>query len=208
MFQIICPECKNPNPFEIKANRPVECSFCFTSFTAEMRVEEVADSTKGKLIGLKLIYQKTSETIEIKEECSILGRENIGTEIFSVIKVNGNPVVSRKHCSISQIDCKFFILDEGSTNGTFYGVNKINCAKIPMEIENNSIIFIGQEAFLVQFVYEDLKETNANQTNTNIEDTKKPVKYRCKEGCGFESETPVEICPKCMASNSMVGIYE
>jgi hypothetical protein len=208
MFQIICPECKNPNPFETEANRPVECSFCFTSFNADLIAEEIKDEKKGILIGLKLIYQKTSESIEVKGDFNILGRGNFGASLFSGIMVNGKPVISRKHCSISQLNGKYFLLDEGSTNGTFYGVNKITCSKSPQEIENNSIIFIGEEAFLVQFIYDEQKVQEVAQENTKPEEQRKPLKYRCKEGCGFESVTYQEICPKCMASNSMVAIYE
>jgi pSer/pThr/pTyr-binding forkhead associated (FHA) protein len=208
MYQIICPECKNANPFETVASRPVECSFCFTAFNPEITAEEIADIQKGKLIGIRLVYQNNSETIELKGEHNILGRGNLGSSLFSAIKVNGNAVISRKHCSISQVEGKFYLLDEGSTNGTFYGVNKIDCSKMQQEIENNSIIFIGHEAFLAQFIYEDLKVLDSEQKQKTEEETKKPKKYRCKEGCGFESEKYQEICPKCMASNSMVGIFD
>jgi hypothetical protein len=206
MFQIICSECKNPNPFGMPVNRPVECSFCFTSFSSDLKAEEIKDENKGKLIGLKLIYQKTSELIEVKGDFNILGRANFGAALFLGIIVNGKSVISRKHCSISKLDDKYFLLDEGSTNGTFYGVNKITCFKSPQEIENNSLIFIGEEAFLVQYIYDE--QHLQEKVEVKAEELKIPKKYRCKEGCGFESEALVEICPKCMASNSMVGVYE
>ncbi len=207
MFQIICPTCSNKNLFETTEQKPVECSFCFTSFTDSIKIEEIAEDKK--LIGLRLIYQQNSESVLINNCNCILGRENIGSQLLSNIRINGNQVISRKHCSINLIDGKYYIKDEGSLNGTFYGVSKIDCSKENHIIENNSLIFLGKEAFLVQFQYEDTKKESVDQQSTDTpKETPKPKKYRCKEGCGFESESYMDICPKCMSNNSMVAIYE
>ncbi len=206
MYQIICPQCSNPNNFETEQSRPEECCFCFTVFNKDVAVHEIPDQTKGKLTGLKLVYQQTSGIIEINGESNLLGREHIGSQILSKILVNQKQVISRKHCSINLHDGKYYLKDEGSTNGTFYGVSKIDCLKEAQLIENNSILFLGREAFLVQCVYEEVKESQAEIQAEKEEQTSKPVLYRCKEGCGFESETYLEICPKCMSINSLIAI--
>ncbi len=201
MKRIICPACSNQNNFESLQNKPLECTFCFTVFASDVQVIEIKEENKGKLIGLKLICQTTSEEITITEESSILGREYLGADLFSKIIVNQKQVISRRHCSIRRSGDTYVLKDEGSTNGTFYGVNKIDCTKEAQTLEQNSIIFLGREAFLVQFLYEEeaQKDETAADLQSNI-----PVRYRCNEGCGHESDTKFDICPKCMTSNSMV----
>lgn len=206
MYQIICPQCSNVNNFDSLEKRPVECSFCFTGFTVETPYQEIPNEIKGKLIGLKLIYQQNSESIIIEGDSTVLGREHAGSELFSNILFNQKQVISRKHCSIFRKDDKFYLKDEGSTNGTFYGVNKIDCSKEAREIENNTILFLGREAFLVQFICEEKKVNKEEHVFTNENEAEKTHKYRCKEGCGFETDTYQEICPKCMAINSLVSI--
>ena len=208
MFQIICPGCSNRNLFETIGKKPVECSFCFSALNDSLAVEEIADENKGTLCGLKLVYQQNSESIIINVNSCFLGRENTGAQLFSKILVNGNPVISRKHCSVNFIDGKYYLKDEGSLNGTFYGVNKIDCSKNAQIIENNSIVFLGKEPFLAQYQFKETKGSVSQQTDTQPEETNGPRKFRCNEGCGFESETYVETCPKCMTNNSMVEIHE
>jgi len=204
MYRIFCPACSNQNNFESLQIKPVECSFCFTVFAPDVQVIEIKEENKGNLIGLKLIFQTTSEEITITGESAILGREYVGADLFSKIIVNQKQVISRKHCSIGRSGNSYVLKDEGSTNGTFYGVNKIDCAKETQAIEHNSILFLGREAFLVQLIYEEVKQSNTGGYDSSNKKPDKPVKYRCNEGCGYESDTKFDICPKCMTSNSMV----
>jgi hypothetical protein len=206
MFQIICPSCSNKNQFDTVDKKPVECSFCFSTFNDTIKAEEIAD--EKKLIGLRLVYQQTSDSIAISGTNCILGRENFGSLLFSGIRINGCQVISRKHCSINLIDGKYYLKDEGSLNGTYYGVSKIDCSKEPQVIENNSMVFLGKEAFLVQFQYEELKVPDPLQTEKKAEVKAVPIKYQCNQGCGFESDIYIDMCPRCMTSDSMVGIYE
>ena len=207
MFQIICPTCTNRNSFETVEKKPAECFFCFTKFDDTVKMEETADEKKSIPYGLKLVCQQNSESIIINGNSCILGREYAGGQLFSKILVNGNPVISRKQCSINFIEGNYYLKDEGSRNGTFYGVSKIDCSGNAQIIENNSIIFLGKEAFLVQFQYDETKASETQQTDTKAEESSTPHKYRCNEGCGFEAETYYDICPKCMTSNSMVEIH-
>jgi len=208
MFQIICPTCLNRNSFETVEKKPAECFFCFTKFDDAVKMEETADEKKGTPCGLKLVCQQNSESIIITGNSCILGRENTGAQLFSKILINGNPVISRKQCSINFVDGNYYLKDEGSRNGTFYGVSKIDCSVNSQIIEDNSIIFLGKEAFWIQFLYDEPKVSEAGQTDAKAEESGPPHKYRCNEGCGFESETYYDICPKCMTSNSMVEIHK
>lgn len=205
MLQIKCPVCKNIHTFANSSQKPAECQFCFTNFGEDMVPEVVPDVPNLLPIGLKLIYQNTSECIDIKINYTLLGREHLGSELFNNIRCNGKPVISRKHCSISFTDGKFLLKDEGSSNGTFYGVSKIDCKLHVCEIEHNSLIFLGKEAFLAQLVFpEKTKKTG----HTTVAETPKIKKYRCNQGCGFETETYVDICPKCYTSNSLIEVTE
>jgi pSer/pThr/pTyr-binding forkhead associated (FHA) protein len=206
MYQIICPTCLKPSLFKAIENKPVECSFCFTTFYDSTPFNEVNTESKGKLSGLKLVYQQNSESIFVSGNTCIIGRENIGAALLSGILNNGNPVISRRHCSVTFTDGKYWLKDEGSRNGTYYGVSKIDCSGPAQVIEDNSIIYLGREAFLVQFQYEETKTSGSQQTAVDPKETNKPHKFRCNEGCGFESDTYLEICPKCMTSNSMVEV--
>lgn len=203
MYKIVCPNCSNPNLFETREKRSVECSFCFTVFGDSLEVSEIGNDNRGKLGGLKFICQQNGESFCIRGEAAVIGREHEGAQLLSLIENCGRPVISRKHCSVALSEGRYWLKDEGSSNGTFYGVNKVNCALSAQCIEENSIIFLGKEAFLVQYQYEAVMEKQQPQTEPKEE---KIHKYRCNEGCGFESDTYVEICPKCMTCNSMVEI--
>ncbi len=162
-FNFIC-ESNHNNYFSDRNNPPIECSGCFEAFDFT-KVVEVDKENDGEIVGLSIIYQITQQRLEISIlHKSILGRENFGASVLSKILFNGKPVVSRKHCSIEFIDGKFYLLDEGSLNGTFYGVNKISCKNSPQVIEDKSIFYIGEEAFLAQINYKEQKhEQSLNQ---------------------------------------------
>lgn len=199
MYQIICPDCANATKFESLSKRPEECSFCFATFSKDIACQDIEDN-RGMLCGLELEYQSTNEKITLKGDFNLLGRQNIGREVLSKILFNGIPVISRKHCSVSLINGKFFLKDEGSTNGTYYSLNKVDCTKEICEIENGSLIFLGQEAFLAKHIFKKEEKQESTVAEEKIK------RYRCNEGCGYESEKYEEICPNCMTSNSMVEI--
>ena len=110
--------------------------------------------------GLRLIYQKTGERIEIDHnEKIIIGRENTGREILFKI-----PQISRSHCSILFKDDCYFISDLDSTNGTFIGTKKIDCKINPEQaIKNNELIYLGREPFLVQIKYENSRKDQSEK---------------------------------------------
>lgn len=204
MLKIICPNCSHTILFETPEKKPAECSFCFTAFNDPAEVSEVADENRGKISGLKFIYQQNSESFTVSGDSCIIGREHEGAQLLSGILNNGRPVISRRHCSVTFREDHYWLKDEGSSNGTFYGVNKMDCAHTVQCIEENSIIFLGKEAFLVQYQYEE--KIIQPQQQEEQQGKKKIHRYRCNEGCGFETDTYVEICPVCSTCNSLVEI--
>lgn len=208
MFKIVCPNCEKENSFHSRSNAPVECSFCFEQFDSSLAISESKEPV-GEITGLTIIYQITQQRLEISTlHKTILGRENFGANIFSQIFFNGKHVVSRKHCSIEFKDGIFYLLDEGSLNGTFYGVNKLNCKNSPQAIEEKSIFYIGEEAFIAQV---NSQETKSESTKEEIEEKQEVAKsikhYRCSY-CGNETKEQANECESCERYNSLIPIYE
>ncbi|HOE05934.1 MAG TPA: FHA domain-containing protein [Bacteroidales bacterium] len=219
MMRIVCPECKNNNDFSDIEHRPAECSFCFCVFDASLPAAEITAQPGGVLRGLKLIYQQTGDEIIVESAYCIIGRENTGAELLRKILYCGSPVISRKHCSITVITGEYWLKDEGSSNGTFLGVDKKNCS-VPQKLSDGDLFYLGREAFMVKYMYEkpiETKQPEQQHTDTipivevtnqngNPNETNKAKKYRCNEGCGFETETYEEVCPKCYTCGSLVEI--
>ena len=207
MIKIICTNCNQENKFISERDILPECEHCFAVLEQPYTILP-CEETDIEVKGLTLIYQITQEKIEITaKEKAILGRENVGNELFSRILSNGKPVISRIHCSIEFIDGKFIIKDENSVNGTYYGLNKQDCSKTPQIIENNGILYIGEEAFLARINIK--KESRKEAENKESKENATPVKYRCNdENCsGYESEKKFDVCPVCDASNNIIQIY-
>ncbi len=208
MYNFIC-ENDHDNFFSEKKNQPFCCRQCSVAFEEE-RVIEVETTDELEVIGLTLIYQADQKHIDIPLcDKIILGREHFGEEVFSNIQYNGKFVVSRKHCSIEFKAGNFYLRDENSLNGTFVGINKINCKDSPGIIEDNGLVFIGREPFLVKFNRKKLEKDKLsrdyiNEPDKNIETN---ILFRCNEsGCGYESISFVPVCPKCTTYNSLIRI--
>lgn len=209
MLKIICPNCERENQFQSRSNAPIECSFCFEAFNSNIQVVETSEQGT-EITGLTIIYQITQQRIEISSlHKVILGRENFGQDVFSKIHFNGKPVVSRKHCSIEFKEGNFYLLDEGSLNGTFYGVNKLSCKNTPQMIEDKSIFYIGEEAFIAQINFKEARQVEETIAKPKVEE--RVIKlYRCNDqNCsGYESPTSFDVCPSCGAYKNIIPIYE
>jgi len=210
MLKIICPQCDNEILFQTRNNLPAECSFCCNNIPENTPIIEQKESRE--ISGLTLIYQKTNERIEIGVEGKVLlGRNHMGKEIFSkILTWNGKemaPVISRKHCSITFNEGCFQVLDEGSTNGTFYSINKHSCRSSPQVIEDKSILFIGQEEFLAIINYLEQTKIAEPKNKTDLDEVKKVKCYKCKK-CGNESESLTIKCSSCGFKNTLIEVYE
>jgi hypothetical protein len=205
MYRIFCQNCERVNEFTAKTSMPSDCQYCFEEFPANSEIDTVEVSPK-KPLGLTLVCQQTQERIDIPaSQKTIMGREYTGREIFTKLLHEGSPIVSRKHCSVEFKEGFFHLIDEGSLNGTFYGVNKLSCKECARIIEDRAIIFIGKEIFIAEIQYADnLNETSIEKGDT--EDSHTAASYRCNNpNChGYESSHPFDICPKCDSFRSYV----
>jgi len=198
MYKIICNFCGEENLFSKAAEQPLECANQACQNTLEdLEVIAVSDNEENqsakKLIGLKLIYQKTSDEIIIKPDSkTILGRKNCGSEILSKISQ-----VSRAHCSIEFTDNQFTVKDLGSTNGTFIGLGdeKTSCESA-QTLKDRDFLVLGQEVFLVQLLIEEEitdPEFDAKEEEPAVT---KPKEIICTE-CSFILEKLPCSCPEC-----------
>ncbi|MDD3877227.1 MAG: FHA domain-containing protein [Bacteroidales bacterium] len=206
MFRIICPDCKHNNDFKSQENKPTECYFCFNSISSSMEVIEIPDYETLQVSGLTLIFQSTSETIHIDTESCILGREHTGSEVMKKIMSSGKHVISRKHCSLQLSNNIYFVKDEDSFNGTFVGIDKKECKTSLLAVNDGDLLYLGKEAFLIKYVYK-----KSDEIETENQEKLKPAevrlkKFRCNQGCGYETETYTEMCPKCFTCNSLIEV--
>jgi FHA domain len=206
-YNFICEGGKHHNYFSDRNNPPEECKDCYEKFDFG-KVVEVVNHQEEEVAGLTIIYQINQQRIEVPaSNKTILGRENFGAGIFSNIFFNGKQVVSRKHCSIEYTDGYFYLLDEGSTNGTFYGVNKLSCKNSPQIIEDKSIFYIGEEPFLAQINYKEAGQSKLETFQIPVQQTKAIKAYRCSV-CGNEFKEKTADCPGCDRYNTLIDIYE
>lgn len=209
MLKLICPNCKAENKFHNRNSIPSECTFCWEPIPEG--IEIVGEEDNKEIIGLTIIYQITQQGLNIPaSDKVILGRGNYGANVFSQILFNGEPVISRKHCSIEFKDGNFYLLDEGSLNGTFYGVNKISCKGSPHIIEDKRIFYLGKEAFIAQINFKDeIQNQGLAETAKGLE-TKTIKLFRCNDqNCsGFETSEPFDVCPVCGAYRNIIPVYE
>lgn len=201
MYQIICDYCGEKIKFSELNQKPISCSNCNSSleYLAVQEISALQDSIDKKEEshgnGLVLIYQKTGQQISISNfEKVILGRENFGSEVLGKI-----PQISRAHCCIELRDNHYIINDLGSMHGTFIGINKTDCKiNLNQNINDNDLIFLGREPFLVKFITQHIQEKDGHEIKKEVHldetETKKIIKYRCKS-CGTEFDEKLEICP-------------
>lgn len=205
MYQIKCDYCGEKFQFENLAQKPDTCSNC-NSFIGNLTPEDLSaaqpvseDSPQTGLLGLNLTYEKTGQVIELRGfQKVILGREHFGREVFGQV-----PQISRRHCCIERINDQFVITDEGSKNGTFVGINRIDCKLHPGQvIHDNDYLFLGQESLLVKFVY---APSPAKLETMPATDQVQPRKYSCFN-CGAGYDQPQEVCPQCNSFGSVKPI--
>jgi hypothetical protein len=200
MTEIACPNCGKSSSVN-GAGSGFECPFCFEEINATQAVE--TSTARQEIQGLKLTYQINQQAIDIPPSGkTFLGRDAVGANVLSNIFFNGKQVISRKHCSVDFRDNTFYLQDEGSLNGTFYGANKTDCRHSPQAIQNGTLVFLGEEPFLATI------ETKAAANPIHKSEEKPHVlpaitRYRCNDSnClpdAFEAtEVPAnKVCPKC-----------
>jgi len=201
MYKVICIYCETENIFSLKDERPEECSnpacqhylggLDLITIYDEYKEQEVEENEK--LIGLKLIYQKTSGEIIIKTDSKIiLGRKNFGSEILGNIDQ-----ISRSHCSIEFKDNRFVITDLGSTNGTFIGLgtDRVSCIT-PQVLNEKDFLALGREVFLIQFLKEKKETEKETVSVVETSEIEEPKEILCTECSCILTKLPCS-CPDC-----------
>jgi len=213
MWQVACPSCNKTSSFAERAAVPAECPYCFEELrpAAVAEVVQASDNggaPRGRVAGLTLIYQINQQRIEVPAAGqTTLGREGFGSEVLGKIFFNGKPVISRRHCSIWYNEEQFYLSDEGSLNGTFCGVSKADCKAAPRLIEDESLVYLGEEPFLAKFRFAPAPE-RAEAATTTTPTAEAPRRYRCNEqNCGFEATVQHEVCPSCDTYNSLKPVH-
>lgn len=220
MPKISCPECNKISDYATLSDS-MECSYCGVDFDrlsgTEISMGEESNIASQKIVGLTLTYQINHEQIEILPTFkTMLGRENFGGSVLSKIFFNGEKVISRKHCSIEYKDGKFYLQDEGSKNGTFYGDNKTSCKNSAQIIEDGGFVYLGEELFHAKIRYQPQNEIENRQEEVKVEEDKAvadsiPAKYRCNDpNCSppYETVNPPNICPRCGAFKRFILIND
>jgi hypothetical protein len=207
-YNFIC-ENDHDNIYLYKDNPPIACKKCSILFEEE-RVIEIEIIEEKEINSLTLIYQINQQRIEIPSlSKTIIGRENFGADVLSKILFNSKPVISRKHCSIEFREGDFYLIDEGSLNGTFIykGDNKISCKDNQQKIENKNVIYLGEEPFLTLINFKEQIAENKKVNNDEIQQKMKISNYKCKK-CGITSNEDITKCPNCGFKKAFVPVYE
>jgi hypothetical protein len=207
-FNFIC-ENGHDNYFEDRINPPVSCNTCSVAFEEE-RVVEVKPELNREIAGLSLICQMNQQRISIPvSQKVLLGRSHTGADLFDRILFHGEPVISRKHCSIEFTDDKFFLKDEESRNGTFIlsSGQKISCKESPQIINDQSIVILGEELFLAQVDYKVQDPMNSQQQELQVNKSVNVKGFKCKR-CGLFSKEKTAKCLGCGFKNTFIEVYE
>lgn len=123
---------------------PNEFSECETTVLSDVTTSsEKQEFNDGELNNLYLLRASTGEQIHINKTIY-----SIGKDVNQMDYVLGNASVSRNHATIYSEGDKFYLVDNGSTNGSaLEGVRIREGEKV--ELEDGYIISLGNEVFQV-----------------------------------------------------------
>jgi hypothetical protein len=150
-----------------------ECSKCWGDDFREAKPSDINDTPNEDRVvqSIEFIYQSNFEKIilDFSNNIQILGRDCVGSEILSKIMVNNRPVISRRHCKIEfkPEENSFFVQDLNSTNGT--SVDEKEASKAIL-LQDQSIVKLGREVFLVNFIYEEKAKSDESSVKIIAED--------------------------------------
>ncbi|MCD4817169.1 MAG: FHA domain-containing protein [Candidatus Cloacimonetes bacterium] len=200
-FKITCIHCGKEILFNESSKKPVRCSNCNFLIKDSKIIEVLNNKNKTNenlLDGLMLCCQKTGNKKNIKHSNRIvLGRDNIGKEILT------NSHISSEHCVIECVNNEYIITDLNSTNGTFLGVDKIDCKFYPKQIiKDGDILYLGRESFLIKIKTKSLFPSEESNSDNNKKEETPVIKYRCIN-CDCIVNEKTETCPNCKTYHSL-----
>ena len=193
-MKIKCTDCNTSYEFDDLSNIPSTCEHCNEDLVWWVVVES-EDKINAEIVNLVWTMQRDSSSFNVSkssDELCFIGRLHNGSELLGKILHNNVPIISKTHCSVQFSENTVYLKDEGSTNGTYLGYDKISCENKQV-LKDNQVVWLANELFIVSFEFkkEDILEPPINT----------PPQYRCKD-CGhtFEIlETKLPICDICGA---------
>ncbi len=200
-MNIKCAHCNTRYEYNDLSNIPSSCEQCNEDLKwwEVLESEEVLESGEkinAEIVNLVWTMQRDSSSFNVSkssDELCFIGRLHNGADLLGKILHNNVPIISKTHCSVQFSENNVYLKDEGSTNGTYLGYEKISC-KHKQLLKDNHVVWIANELFIVSFEFkkEDILEPPLNS----------PLQYRCKD-CGHTFDTRTEICPNCEAYGSL-----
>jgi predicted component of type VI protein secretion system len=147
---------------------------------------------------LVLLNVKTRKRIPIPDdEQVVIGREAEGAEALSNM-----PQISREHCLIVRTGGRLTVRDLGSRHGTFVGEDRLDCKDSAQPIENNSLLHLGRECFLVMLALPTElapappKPSDESQSESSVPPTLE--RWHCKICENSAAKGPENgVCPVC-----------
>ncbi|MFM7667069.1 MAG: FHA domain-containing protein [Bacteroidota bacterium] len=196
-MKIKCINCSTSYEIKDSPNIPTTCEHCNEDLEWQ-EIKDHEDKTNAEIVNLIWTKQRDSSSFNVEKSSDVLhliGRLHHGSEVLGNILQNNVPIISKTHCSVEFSENNVYLKDEGSTNGTFLGHEKISCInKLP--IKDNQLVWLANELFIVTFEYK--KEEEEPQIHI-------PVKYRCRNtGDMFDSKT--ERCESCGEYNCLIEV--
>lgn len=197
-MKIKCTNCNSSYEFENSSKIPSYCEHC----NEDLEWKEVSKSevnNNEEIVNLIWTKQRDSSFFNVSKSSNMLhliGRMHHGSELLCCILENNIPIISKTHCSVEFFENNVYLKDEGSTNGTFLGYEKISCATKQL-LKDNQLVWLANELFIVTFEFkrDDRLESKINNN----------TKYRCK-GCGQTFESKTEKCESCGEYNSLIKV--
>jgi len=205
-MEIICPYCQHQVSVPDPGAADLMCPDCFSPLQQNQLEEVIIEAEeKGPPDFLRFVYQTNGEYFLVScRDPFVLGREHSGQEMLATISQ-----ISRRHCKIEPRGDYFVVTDLGSLNGTFMGAAKIDCRKYPAQkLVDKELLFLGKEAFLVVYQYEDKKagsvsveiDMSAKKVEAEIPTIEK-TSFECQHCRSYTSDTREFTCPECHTYN-------
>ena len=194
-MKIKCTDCNTRYEFDDLSNIPSTCEHCNEDLVWWVVVES-EDKINAEIVNLVWTMQRDSSSFNVSkssDELCFIGRLHNGSELLGKILHNNVPIISKTHCSVQFSENTVYLKDEGSTNGTYLGYEKIS-GENKQVLNDNQVVWLANELFIVSF---EFKKEDILEGPINI-----PPQYRCNK-CGFTFDTRTEICENCGEYNSL-----
>ncbi|MCF8356723.1 MAG: FHA domain-containing protein [Melioribacteraceae bacterium] len=198
-YKVVCEYCNEDIFFEDIDKKPSTCPHC-GDFVENLKIIElsVKENEADEEIhdGLILVCQNTEIELHLNHDNEIIiARENFDEKIPGKKYISG--FQSGGHCKIEFEEKQYNITDLNSTNGTYIGIERVDCKAYPKQIINDGdILYLGREPFLIKI--DTISLLNSKKSDSDILEKEESVikKFRCKN-CNFIVDERVEICPNC-----------